>query len=134
MTTRELRDGRVNLRAPAAQLEKLRQAAAMNDVSMTEFILANAVQAAEQVLADRRWFVLDDLEWDELQAALDRPAVFKPSLADLIWVVGIRCLVVHAKDEAARSFYLRCARFEKSPTDPLNLQLLVKDLRLVTGL
>ena len=41
--------------------------------------------------------------------------------------MGIRILLVHAIDENARSFYLRHG-FEPSPTDVLNLQLLVKDL------
>lgn len=41
--------------------------------------------------------------------------------------MGIRMLLVHAIDENARSFYLRHG-FEPSPTDALNLQLLVKDL------
>lgn len=44
-------------------------------------------------------------------------------------LVGIRALLVHAKDEAARAFYLRLAEFEGSPTDPLHLFLLLKDLR-----
>ncbi len=45
---------------------------------------------------------------------------------------GIRCLVIHAKDESARRFYLSFAEFEQSPTDPMNLQLLMKDLKLIT--
>jgi GNAT superfamily N-acetyltransferase len=48
--------------------------------------------------------------------------------------VGVRCLLIHVKDEAASQFYLRCAEFEQSPTDPMNLQLLIKDLRLITRL
>ena len=34
---------------------------------------------------------------------------------------------MHAKHERAREFYLRYG-FEPSPTDPLNLQLLMKDI------
>ena len=41
---------------------------------------------------------------------------------------GIRLLLVHALDESARSFYKHFG-FESSPTDPLNLQLLVKHIR-----
>ena len=41
--------------------------------------------------------------------------------------VGVRALVVHAHEEA-RDFYLRFG-FEVSPTDPLHLILLVKDLK-----
>jgi len=41
----------------------------------------------------------------------------------------VRALLVHAKDERARDYYLRLAEFESSPTDPLHLFLLMKDLR-----
>ena len=41
---------------------------------------------------------------------------------------GIRAVAVHAKDDAARAF---CERFEfeRSPTDPYHLLLLMKDVR-----
>ncbi len=40
----------------------------------------------------------------------------------------MRVLLVHALDDTARSFYERWG-FESSPTDPLNLQMLFKDIR-----
>ena len=43
-------------------------------------------------------------------------------------IVGIRALAVHAKDDAARAFYQHFD-FIPSPTDPLHLFLLMKDLR-----
>lgn len=43
-------------------------------------------------------------------------------------IAGIRALAVHAKDEAARSFYHRFD-FMDSPTDAMHLFVLVKDLR-----
>jgi hypothetical protein len=42
--------------------------------------------------------------------------------------VGIRVLLVHAIDDNARRFYARHG-FEASPTDPRNLQVLMKDIR-----
>jgi GNAT superfamily N-acetyltransferase len=42
--------------------------------------------------------------------------------------VGMRVLLVHALDDAARRFYERWG-FEPSPTDPFNLQMLFKDIR-----
>ena len=42
--------------------------------------------------------------------------------------VGMRVLLVHVLDDSARSFYERWG-FEPSPTDPLNLQMLFKDIR-----
>jgi hypothetical protein len=39
--------------------------------------------------------------------------------------IGARLLLVHAKHDAAKAWY----GFQASPTDPLHLQLLMKDLR-----
>ena len=47
-------------------------------------------------------------------------------------IVGIRALAAHAKDDAARAFYERFG-FVASPTDPLHVFLLTKDLRRVAG-
>lgn len=41
---------------------------------------------------------------------------------------GIRAFAVHAKDESAKQFYERFG-FVPSPTDPLHLYRLIKDLR-----
>lgn len=43
-------------------------------------------------------------------------------------IAGIRAMAVHAKDDEARGFYRRFD-FELSPTNPLHLFMLVKDLR-----
>jgi GNAT superfamily N-acetyltransferase len=43
-------------------------------------------------------------------------------------IAGIRCLLVHAKDDAARRWY-ESWEFEPSPTDPYHLFLLLKDLK-----
>ncbi|MDR2934763.1 MAG: GNAT family N-acetyltransferase [Candidatus Adiutrix sp.] len=42
-------------------------------------------------------------------------------------IAGIRALLVHAKDEEAKNWYLSW-NFEPSPTDPLHLFLLLKDI------
>ncbi len=44
--------------------------------------------------------------------------------------VGVRLLLIHAKSVEAKKFYMAFAEFEESPTDPLHLSLLMKDLRL----
>ena len=41
---------------------------------------------------------------------------------------GIRLLLVHAINDNARAFYEHFG-FEPSPSDPMNLQILVKDIR-----
>lgn len=43
-------------------------------------------------------------------------------------IAGIRALLVHAKDESARNWYLDW-EFEPSETDPFHLFLLLKDLK-----
>jgi GNAT superfamily N-acetyltransferase len=45
-------------------------------------------------------------------------------------IAGIRALVVHAKDDAARSFYEHF-NFLPSPSDPLHLFMLLKDARKI---
>ncbi|WP_220471770.1 GNAT family N-acetyltransferase [Tomitella gaofuii] len=43
--------------------------------------------------------------------------------------IGVRTLLIHAKDDAARKFYCAQAEFDPSPVDPLQLFLLMRDLR-----
>ena len=43
-------------------------------------------------------------------------------------IAGIRCLLAHAKDEAARQWYVSW-EFDQSPTDPYHLFLMLKDLK-----
>lgn len=59
-------------------------------------------------------------------AGLLRDAVLRTlQVAD---IAGVRALVVHAKNDAARAFYERFD-FQPSPTDPLHLFALIKDLK-----
>lgn len=46
--------------------------------------------------------------------------------------IGARVVLVHAKHEVARAFYVKYG-FEESPTDPLHLMLLMKDVRRYLG-
>jgi GNAT superfamily N-acetyltransferase len=41
--------------------------------------------------------------------------------------IGVRAMLVHALDDDARAFYLRHG-LESSPTDPLHLMILIKDI------
>lgn len=45
-------------------------------------------------------------------------------------IAGIRALLVHAKDDLARKWYEQW-EFESSPTDPLHLYLILKDLKAI---
>ncbi|MBD2549577.1 N-acetyltransferase [Microcystis elabens FACHB-917] len=54
--------------------------------------------------------------------------------ASLSEAIGWRGLLVHAESEQARSFYEHLIpEFERSPTDPLHLLLLLKDIRRTLG-
>ena len=47
---------------------------------------------------------------------------------DAAEAIGARVLLVHAKHEAAKAWYSQFG-FEESPTDPLHLMMLIKDVR-----
>jgi len=47
-------------------------------------------------------------------------------------IAGIRALIVHAKNDAARQWYIEW-EFEPSPTDPFHLFLMLKDLKAIVG-
>lgn len=73
-----------------------------------------------------RLAVARDWQGKGIGAGLLRDAVLRTlQAAD---IAGIRALAVHAKDDAARAFYRRFD-FVESPTDPLHLFALIKDLR-----
>lgn len=65
-----------------------------------------------------------------LGRALLRDALLRTTQAADI--AGIRALLVHAKDDAARQWYLNW-EFEPSEIDPFHLFLLLKDLKAMLG-
>lgn len=81
---RNARETRLNLRTSARQDALIRAAAQASNKTVTDFVLESASNAAEQLLADRRWFMLDDAAWMSFQDLLERPAVIKPRLAKLL--------------------------------------------------
>jgi predicted N-acetyltransferase YhbS len=66
-----------------------------------------------------------------LGQALLKDALLRTSQAADI--AGIRALLVHAKDESARQWYMNW-EFEPSATDPFHLFLLLKDLKAALNL
>lgn len=82
--SRTNRDTRLNIRTSSKQDLLIRQAAAAADKTVSEFVLDSATVAAEQILADRRYFALSPDAWEAFDAALARPAIFKPRLAALL--------------------------------------------------
>ena len=66
-----------------------------------------------------------------LGKALLKDAIKRHLQAQMI--IGSRALVAHAKDQRAAAFYARYG-FQPSPTDPLHLYLLTKDMRKTLGI
>ena len=60
------------------------RAAEADNKSLSEFVIGSAAVAAEHVLADRRWFTVDDATWRAFEELLERPAVYNPRLAELL--------------------------------------------------
>lgn len=77
------RPGRLGLRTTVAQQHLLRRAAEATHKSLTDFVLDSACAAAEQALADQRYFLLNDAQWEKFEAALARPTQTKSTLVKL---------------------------------------------------
>ena len=83
-STPDRKGARLNVRLAPAQADLIRSAADSEHTSVSDFVVSSATVAAEQVLADRRWFALDDAAWQAFNDLLERPAVHNPRLADLL--------------------------------------------------
>jgi len=70
---RPAKSERIEVRATERQESVIRQAATATERTVTEFILASAVEQAERVLADRRWFVASEDQYEEFLRLLDEP-------------------------------------------------------------
>ncbi len=78
------RTDRIDLRIHPEAKEALQAAASLRHKSVSEFVLESALGAADEVLADRRYFGLDTEQWVAFQAALDAPPRPLPRLERLM--------------------------------------------------
>ena len=83
-TSAESKKERIDIRTTEKVKKLLQQAAAASHKNVSEFLLEHGLIAAQETLADRRLFVLDDEQWQAFQSALDAPAQEKPRLARLL--------------------------------------------------
>jgi len=74
----------MHLRLDAEQKALLEAASAAAGASVSTFVLAAATEAAADVLADRRVFVLDEREWRAFDDALTRPPGEVAGLRELL--------------------------------------------------
>lgn len=80
---------RIDVRASRSVKQLLQEAARACHKNVSEFLLDAGITAANQALADRKRFVLDDNQWAEFEKALDRPVHDKPRLRELLITPGL---------------------------------------------
>ena len=64
---------RFSIRASSLQKRVIAQAARIKATTMSDFVLEQAVLAAQQVIADQTHFMLSQKQWKAFCAALDAP-------------------------------------------------------------
>lgn len=84
----ERRTEKLDFRISKSAKSKLQAAASISHRGVTDFVLDSALSKAEEALADRRTFGLDDSAWNALQAALDAPPRSLPKLKALLHEPG----------------------------------------------
>lgn len=80
----QTRDININIRAKRSQRDLIDQAAELLGKTRSDFMLETACREAEDVLLDRRVFVLDAEAFEKFQALLDAPPSENPKLRKLM--------------------------------------------------
>lgn len=84
MTARATRSEKLDIRLSPEAKRTLASAAAAQRRSISDFVLESALSRAEDALADRRRFDLDETQWTSFMEALDAPARDLPRLRRLL--------------------------------------------------
>lgn len=79
----EPRTARLNLRVAGRDDSLFREAAALADESVSEFLVESGRERAERLLADRTVYAVDAKSWNAFTDALDRPGKTRPELLEL---------------------------------------------------
>ncbi len=74
---------RVNLRIEQGDEALFKQAALVHRESLTQFLVESGRERAERLLADRTSFPVGSEAWQEIVAAMDKPAKARPELSRL---------------------------------------------------
>ena len=80
---------RIDVRTSASAKRLLQEAARACHKNVSEFLLEAGITAANQTLADRQRFGLDEDQWELFNQALDRPVQPKPKLKELLTQQGL---------------------------------------------
>ena len=79
-----LKETKVQLRMRRMQKDVIARAAELRQTTLTSFMVDQAFNAAQQILADQAHFYLSPEKWDEFFAALDAPPRELPKLRELL--------------------------------------------------
>jgi len=88
MRTRSVRSEKLDLRLSSTDKRILEAAASVSNRSVSEFVRDSALSRANEMLADRRTFLLSQSKWAEFQAALDAPTHYNPRMQRLLTEPG----------------------------------------------
>jgi uncharacterized protein (DUF1778 family) len=80
----ETRNVKINIRAKKHQRDLIDRAAELQGKSRSEFMLDSAQKSAQDVLLDRRLFVLDDIQFQQFVELLDEPPTHHERLHELL--------------------------------------------------
>jgi uncharacterized protein (DUF1778 family) len=78
------RDQRLAVRVTTWQKDVIERAAAVRGGTVTDFAVHALLERAEEVLADRPAFAVDQASWDEFNRLLSEPPAPDPRLVDLL--------------------------------------------------
>ncbi len=84
MAETQNREAPINIRARLAQRNLIDKAAAMLNKNRSDFMLEVACREAENVLLDRRLFLVDDQAYQAFEALLNAPVNDNPALRRLL--------------------------------------------------
>jgi len=79
-----IKDDRIVIRASASDKEKLERAARLARLSRSQFVLQNALDAADRILSEQTRFSLPEQEWEAFCRRLDEPVRDLPRLRALL--------------------------------------------------
>lgn len=79
---------RIDVRASEQVKTLLQEAARASHKNVSEFLLDAGIAMAHETLADQRLFPFNNEQWEQFQAALDRPVQNKPQLRKLLTEPG----------------------------------------------
>lgn len=76
---------RFTLRGDARVKDFIAFAAKERHTSLSQFMIEAALEKAQQILAEKRHFILDEAQWQAFTGLLDRPVQEKPALRKLLY-------------------------------------------------